>query len=155
MSINHDLPKVKIYPPVVVTSTLAFGLLLQFMFPLPIFTSPFLKGVGGMIALASLLLIWWNTVSFEEAGTPHDPLSSTSNLVLHGPHEYSRNPTYLAYLLLVFGVALWTGTPWLLITDVVQYFVLLHALIIPEEHYLARKFGERYQRYAKRVRRWL
>lgn len=155
MSINHDIPQVKIYPPVVVTAIIAIGLLMQLLFPLRTFDSPFLRGVGFMFVLVAIAILWWSDVTFKNVGTPSDPLSSTNDLVQHGPHAYSRNPVYLSFILLTFGIGLWVGTAWLLVLDVVQGFILEKLIIIPEEHYLSRKFGERYKRYCEKVRRWI
>ncbi len=155
MSINHDIPQVKVYPPVVVTVTIAIGLLMQLLFPLHTFESSFLRGVGFMLVVGSILILWWSDVTFKNVGTPADPLSSTADLVTHGPHAYTRNPVYLAFMLMTFGIGLWVGTVWLLLLDVVQGFILERLVIVPEEHYLSRKFGERYKRYSEKVRRWL
>nr|MDQ3398205.1 isoprenylcysteine carboxylmethyltransferase family protein [Deinococcota bacterium] len=53
------------------------------------------------------------------------------------------------------GIALWFGLTWgLLLLPVV--LVLIHYLVIVrEERYLERKFGEAYGRYRARVRRWI
>ena len=152
---HHDVPQVKIYPPVVVAAAIAFGLLMQFLFPFPLIALPFLKGIGFMLTLAALLLIWWCTTTFRNVGTHTDPTHPTLDLINHGPYEYSRNPVYLSFLLLTFGIGLWVGTLWLIILDIVQYLVLDRAVVVHEEQYLSRKFGERYKRYCEKVRRWL
>ncbi|MFA6006582.1 MAG: isoprenylcysteine carboxylmethyltransferase family protein [Candidatus Paceibacterota bacterium] len=152
---HHDVPHVKIYPPVVVTATIAFGLLMQFLFPLPVIASSFFRGIGFMLTIGAMLILWWSDVTFKNVGTHSNPTRATTDLVITGPHEYSRNPMYLAFLILTFGIGLWVGTLWLIILDIAQYAILDYLVVIPEEHYLSRKFGERYKRYTEKVRRWL
>jgi len=152
---HHDVPHVKIYPPVVVTATIALGLLMQFLFPLRLLNVPFLRGVGFMLTIGAIAVFWWCDHTYKHAGTASDPVYATTDLVIHGPYEYSRNPIYLSFLILTFGLALWVGTLWLFVLDIVQYFILDKFVVIPEEHYLSRKFGERYKRFCERTRRWI
>jgi len=152
---HYDIPHVKIYPPVVVTATLALGLLMQFVFPLELIGGSFIRGVGFMFTILALLIIWWSDFTFKKVGTSSNPTQATTDLITDGPHEYSRNPVYLSFLIITFGIALCVGTIWLIILDIVQYFVLERAVILHEEQYLSRKFGERYKRYCEKVRRWL
>ena len=152
---HHDMPQVRIYPPVVVAATIALGLLMQFLFPLQSLDAPFLKGIGFMLTLGALAILWWSDVTFKKVGTDADPTRPSTDLIIHGPHEYSRNPVYLSFLLLAFGIGLWVGALWLIILNVVQYFALERMIIVHEEAYLSRKFGERYKRYCEKVRRWL
>lgn len=94
---------------------------------------------------------------FFKAGTtvhPHCPEKS-SRLVAHGIYRYSRNPMYLALLLLLIAWSLHLG--WLLAPLGWGLFVLwiTRFQIRPEERTLERLFGDEYRAYCRRVRRWL
>lgn len=91
------------------------------------------------------------------AGTtvhPHCPEKSC-RLVAHGIYRYSRNPMYLALLLLLVAWSLYRG--WWLAPLVWALFVgwITRFQIRPEERVLARLFGDQYRAYCDRVRRWL
>ena len=92
---------------------------------------------------------------FKRAGTTVKPFGSTTALVAEGPFSLSRNPMYLGMLLLLIGVAIGMGsvTPWV----IVPIFVwrIRKDFILPEERKLRAAFGEEYEAYARRVRRWV
>lgn len=95
--------------------------------------------------------------SFFQTGTtisPHTP-EKTAKLVTGGLFGFSRNPMYLAMLLVLVGYALGRGNP-LGLLPVVAFVIIIEAVQIrPEEAVLEEKFGEDYRAYKRRVRRWL
>lgn len=88
-------------------------------------------------------------------GQPTDPGHPTSRLVRTGVFAISRNPLYLAAVLIFSGVALALNILWALVALVVSIVLCHYVLIVPEEEYLAAKFGREYEQYAASVRRWL
>jgi protein-S-isoprenylcysteine O-methyltransferase Ste14 len=84
---------------------------------------------------------------------PHRP-SKVSTLVTGGLYQYSRNPMYLALLLLLLGWGLYLGNAFntLLAAGFVYYMNTFQ--IIPEEEVLKDRFGKEYQKYCVLVRRW-
>ncbi len=78
-----------------------------------------------------------------------------TTVVSDGPFRYSRNPMYVALMLIQIGVMLTSGMGWALILPVPTFLVLHYLIIVPEEHYLQATFGETYTDYQHRVRRWL
>lgn len=108
----------------------------------------------GLVALGIALIVW-AAGPFRRAGTtmvPHEPPSA---LVTAGPYRFSRNPMYLANLMILAGVALVLGAPLALILLVPFREVLLRLFILPEEAVLERELGQPYRDYKARVRRWL
>ena len=79
----------------------------------------------------------------------------TATIVSAGPYRFSRNPIYLAMLLLQGGVAIWANSLWFGVGAALTYGLLSWGVISREEAYLERKFGERYLSYRARVRRWI
>lgn len=107
-----------------------------------------------LVALAVALFIW-AALAFRRAGTtivPHEPPSA---LVERGPYCWSRNPIYLADLMILAGAALIFGAPLALVLLVPFREVLLRLFILPEEATLERDLGPPYRVYKARVRRWL
>ncbi len=93
---------------------------------------------------------------FFRAGTSVDPTlpSRTSTLVTNGLYGFSRNPMYLALLLILLAWGIWLGNAFntLLAAGFVAYMNRFQ--IIPEEEALTKLFGKEYLRYCMNVRRW-
>ena len=67
----------------------------------------------------------------------------------------SRNPLYLGSVLVLMGIALALNVLWALVMLLLSIILCHYILIIPEEQYLAEKFGDEYKEYAASVHRWL
>jgi len=78
-----------------------------------------------------------------------------SALVTSGVYRYTRNPMYLALLLglLAFGALL--GNVVSLVLSAAFPLYIQRFQIRPEERVLRSLFGQEYERYAQRVRRWV
>lgn len=92
---------------------------------------------------------------FSRHGQPTDPGHPTSKIVQTGIFAISRNPLYLASVLVFLGLALGLNMGWALITLFISIILCHHILIVPEEKYLMAKFGQEYERYVSSVNRWL
>jgi protein-S-isoprenylcysteine O-methyltransferase Ste14 len=78
-----------------------------------------------------------------------------SSLVDTGMFAHSRNPLYLANLLLFGGLAV-VHNGWAMYLIVVPFFVFAYICIVAaEEQYLNGRFGVVYAEYCRRVPRWL
>jgi len=108
----------------------------------------------GLVA-AGIVLIVWSALAFRQARTTIAPHQPPSALVETGPYRFSRNPIYLADLIILAGAALILGAPLALILLVPFREVLRHRFILPEEVVLERDLGPAYLDYKARVRRWL
>ncbi len=85
------------------------------------------------------------------------PGGATRVVLDRGPFglSRSRNPLYVG--LIVFDIALallWPST-WALLLVPVGTVAVFWGAILPEERYLAAKFGAEYDAHRRRVRRWL
>jgi protein-S-isoprenylcysteine O-methyltransferase Ste14 len=119
--------------------------------------SAWLKPLAIVLFIAGLLLAAAAVTSFITHKTTINPLapSRASHLISRGVYAYSRNPIYLADLLLLIALALWLGNPVNMIGPVLFVAFINQFQITPEEQALARLFGEHYAAYRARVRRWL
>jgi protein-S-isoprenylcysteine O-methyltransferase Ste14 len=96
-------------------------------------------------------------LSFTQSKTtvnPHKP-NKANVLVVSGVFQYSRNPMYLSLAMILVGGAFWLNTLWVVLPIVGFVVYLSYFQIKPEEAALTEKFGEEYQNYCARVRRWL
>jgi protein-S-isoprenylcysteine O-methyltransferase Ste14 len=76
-------------------------------------------------------------------------------LVDTGMFAHSRNPLYVANLLLFLGLAI-VHNGWAMYLIVLPFFMAAYYCIVAaEEAYLRGRFGEAYEDYCRRVPRWL
>lgn len=106
-------------------------------------------GVGG----AALALWCVLTFAFVGRGTPV-PFDPPRRLVVRGPYRFVRNPMAIGVALVLIGAALFYQSVVLL--GFTGLFVLtIHLFVVwYEEPTLRRMFGDEYEAYARRVRRW-
>src|SRR5262249_20687635 len=72
-----------------------------------------------------------------------------------GPFRYTRNPMYVALMLLYVAGVLAIGNVWVAILLLPVFLALHYGVIIREERYLKAEFGGQYEEYQGRVRRWI
>ena len=105
--------------------------------------------LGCALVVGSIVLGGW---AVRTAG--HESLDRPSTLVSNGPYAYSRNPMYVAWTLLIIGIAVVRNTIWLL-ASVPFVVIATHWIIRREERELEERFGETYRCYMKSVPRYL
>ena len=97
----------------------------------------------------------WAIAHFRPRGQDEKPWTPTTAIVGAGPYRFTRNPMYLAMVLLCVGVGIFVASEWILALTPLCALALWWFAIRPEEAYLEEKFGEGYLAYKRRVRRWL
>lgn len=115
------------------------------------------SAVGGIVAIAGLVVCGLTVRAFRRARTTVDPTrpERASTLVTGGLFAVSRNPMYIGVALVLVGWGVWLAHPVALLLPLV-FVVYLDRLQVPrEEQALAAAFGDEYARYAREVRRWL
>ena len=134
------------------------SIVLQFIFPfsLPqgIFGQAFIPS-GIVLIILGIGFIVLARREFARYGQPTDPGHPTNRVVKTSVFAISRNPLYLGSVIVFLGIALAMNLLWTLVTLLVSIIVCHYALIIPEEKYLAAKFGEEYKEYTTTVHRWI
>lgn len=110
-----------------------------------------------LIAGAGLAIDLVSMAAFFKRKTTVNPLtpSKTNTLVIEGLYRFSRNPMYLGMLLILIGWALWLGNIINIIPIFLFIWIINEAQIKPEEKALQELFGDDYDAYCKRVRRWI
>ncbi len=111
--------------------------------------------LGVVLAACGGVLLAWSFRRFWAAGTSVVPVKPTTALVIAGPYRFTRNPIYLGVLALYAAVAFSFRLVWPLLLVPVVIWVVNAYVIAREERYLGAKFGDEYQQYCARVRRWI
>ncbi|MBK0400748.1 isoprenylcysteine carboxylmethyltransferase family protein [Limibaculum sp. M0105] len=110
---------------------------------------------GWLVIAAGVALMIWAALEFRRARTTIVPRAEPAALVEGGPYRFSRNPIYIADLVILAGWVLTTGQPLglLLLWPLARVFE--RRFILPEEAMLESRLGEGYRAYRARTRRWL
>lgn len=122
-------------------------------------TLPALAGArpfGLIVIIAALLLMFAAMAQFRRANTQLLPNSETNNaLVTGGLFGITRNPMYLGMVVLCIGGALWMERALMLASPFLMFAVANWVFIPFEEAKMRRQFGQAFDAYTKRVRRWI
>lgn len=109
------------------------------------------------LALFGIFILALTVLRYFRRRTTIQPnkLDQMSTLVTDGVNRYSRNPMYLAMLLLILSAGLYWGTFLVLIAAPAFVMVINKMQIELEEEALEAIFGQDYLDYKQRVRRWM
>ena len=106
-----------------------------------------------------LIVASWITIAalaaFRRAKTTVIPHQQPSALITDGIFRLSRNPIYLADVLILLGVSLIWGSLIGLMMTVTLTLILDRRFIQPEEARLAAVFGDEFEVYRGLVRKWI
>ena len=103
----------------------------------------------------SLLILALSFREFARAKTSVRPDHRADALIQTGPFACSRNPLYVAVVLLILGIGVWVNSTWIWVMVAPLVLVMNTAVIVREERHLEQRFGREYTDYKKAVRRWL
>jgi len=157
METRKDNPGIKVPPPFIYAGLFILSFLIQrirpmdasaFHTPMAIVLSVLLAGAGTVFGLVAIR-------QFIRAGTSVLPVKPASSLQTGGLYAVTRNPMYMGLLLLYAGLALRFGNWWTLVLLPLLVYIMQSYVIRREEAYLLRRFGEQYEAYRKKVRRWI
>ena len=115
------------------------------------------NGLALVLVLTGMGIDLFCAIGFLRARTTVNPLNPKNSLALVtvGAYRLSRNPMYVGQTLVVLGWAVFLNSAWGLLGPVAFVLYLNRFQIGPEERILKEKFGEEFDAYARRVRRWL
>jgi len=142
-------------PPLIYLAAILVGVGLDLVWPLRWLPAGTAVWVGVPLVILSLALFVAAIRQLKKARTPVRGNKPTTAIVQSGPYRFSRNPIYLAFSLLVLGIACWVNSVWLLGTLILAVLLMSMVVIPREERYLARRFNPEYLQYRAKVRRWL
>ena len=111
----------------------------------------------GLIPLATgVVLLLWCVRAFYAAGRGTlAPWTPPDELVVTGPYRVSRNPMYIAVVLVLWGWAAAYRSRSLAIYALAIMLAFHLRVVFGEEPWLARAHGVKWVRYSAQVPRWL
>jgi protein-S-isoprenylcysteine O-methyltransferase Ste14 len=106
--------------------------------------------IGVLLAIIGSII---NLMCFNSFANNPNPLNTK------GIYKYSRNPMYVSGLLVFSGIVL-MGFENGIVSYIFIFFFLIwilstHYMVIMEERFLTKKYGDEYLEYKKKVRRYL
>jgi protein-S-isoprenylcysteine O-methyltransferase Ste14 len=111
-------------------------------------------GVGLLLAGGALVAETTARFALQGRGTPA-PWAPPERFVERGSYRFVRSPMYLGVILLILGQALLLGREILFAWAVVAWLIFEVSLVTWEEPGLRRRFGDSYDDYRRRVKRWI
>ena len=142
-------------PPVIFATALVLGWLLNRVVPVPLLPRAVAPWAAGVLVVVALAIAAAALREMRRARTAVDPYRPSTALVCTGPFARSRNPLYVALVLLSLSIAAMFNALWCALLLVPAVVVLSRGVIAREEAYLERRFGDDYRRYCAATRRWL
>ena len=113
------------------------------------------RGIAFVLVILGLLVDGVAVASLRRKGTAPEPWKPTSAIVDTGLFAMSRNPIYIGFNLTYVGFAVAMDSAIALCLFLPVLIIIERFVIVREEAYLERQFGETYRQYKKKVRRWL
>ena len=110
-----------------------------------------------LLCAAGLCVMLAGVVSFRQAQTTVNPLKpeTATALVTSGVYRYTRNPMYLGMLVVLLAWAVFLASPAALAGVLGFWWYIGRFQVRPEEKALAALFGNSFNDFTTRVRRWL
>ena len=136
---------------------ISVGLMIMFWLFAPLykpFSYPY-NLIGIALFLFGMGMAFLIAIQFKQVGTNIRAFQKPDILVTNGLFSISRNPIYLGFVIALVGVALTLNNLSSLFVAA-AYFVIADRWYIPsEETAMAEQFGDQYENYKQRTRRWL
>ncbi len=115
--------------------------------------APVRRVVASLLFLAGAMLAGAALAKLDLATRVGLPREATP-LKTDGVYRVSRNPMYLAILMIHAAALVYAPGPWTIGPALVS-FAIHHRIVLAEERFLGERFGEAYAAYRRRVRRYL
>ena len=109
-------------------------------------------GVG--LGFCGLLVLIASLVSFGNSFRVGIDVDRPDKLITTGIFAVSRNPIYVGFALVLIGQFL-VFPNWVPLAYLVGGCLLFHRQVVREEAFLRRNYGQEYEQYCARVRRYL
>jgi protein-S-isoprenylcysteine O-methyltransferase Ste14 len=155
MNSSDDHPDIIARPPLIYAGAVLAVFLLRWVWPLPMTHTTFAYVAGAALIVLGFAFGIPGRIALAKASTHVDPMRPTTTVVQTSSYRFSRNPLYVGLTVVFIGMGLIANTAWVFVILIPLSIAMHIGVILREEDYLERKFGEPYRRYRERVRRYL
>lgn len=145
----------RLIPPCFVLLLIVFMMILHNYLPILTIIPAGYRRIGSMLLLPGLWMSFSASRQFSREKTSIDTFGEPEKLITNGWFRFTRNPIYLGYASSISGVWIMTGSLSPLV-GIIIFFLVSNLYYIPyEEHAMNIRFGSEFEKYKKRVRKWL
>lgn len=116
---------------------------------------PLFSIAGIIFIILGFALDFYSLFTLRKHFTTVMPTKAASNLVTSGPFSISRNPIYLGNTIITLGLTLLFQSFWYLLFGLLAAIITNEIVIKREERHLLEMFGDAWENYTHKVRRWL
>jgi protein-S-isoprenylcysteine O-methyltransferase Ste14 len=143
--------------PWVFVLTYLVGVALEYIRPTTMLrdTAPVSTIAGAVLFSFGAVIAGCGLVIFRKARTTTVPGQPSAKLVTWGPYRFTRNPMYVGLTLAYLGEAGLLKQIWPIVLLPLTIAYLNWTVIPVEEARLQEVFGNEYEKYRSRVRRWI
>ena len=146
----------RLYPPVWFLTLVCLQIVLVRNLPSLLHLPTWLQHGGVVIGVIGLGVMVAALRAFRIHHTTVLPFENTSErLIESGVFRLSRNPVYLGEAIMLAGIALRSGQLWPWVALPVFIIGINRSVIAWEERTLRDRFGDQFEHYCRRTRRWL
>ena len=150
-------PGVYIPPPLFYVLIFIVGLILQNKIPIAdaLFQLRSIKVLGIIFLIIAAFFLARSLRQFFQSKNTVILIKPASSLQKTGIYGISRNPMYVGLAVVYLGITCFIGNWWNIILLPLLILIVQEYVIKREEKYLALEFGQQYEEYRSKVRRWL
>ena len=145
----------KLIPPFLLLISALIMVILHFTVPYQILISSPYNYFGIILIILGLAVAQKVRHDFAKIDTEIHTFKIPRQIVTNGLFKYSRNPIYLGFVAILIGLNIVLGsfTPFIIVLSFI--FITDYWYIPFEEKNRKNQFGQEYEKYMKKVRRWI
>ena len=157
MKTKIDNPGVHVPPPLLYVLIFFISIYIQKAAPLSalFFDTNLASVLGVLFSMTGVFITLPALVKFFKTKNTLITFKSANSLQTTGIYSITRNPMYLGLLTIYIGIAFFEGNWWTIMLIPFVILMITYLVILKEERYLERAFGDSYVDYKQRVRRWV
>ncbi len=150
-------PGVYVPPPLFYVITFIAAVLIQGKIPLSDVQFQLrITKIGGItLLIIALFFLFRSLRQFFLSKNTIILIKPASSLQTTGIYKISRNPMYVGLAIVYLGITCLIGNWWNIILFPLLLLIVQEYIIKREEKYLELEFGQDYEEYTRKVRRWL
>lgn len=124
------------------------------LFLAPSYLPQTLVAVGVILGFIGDILFAVSVITMKDSWRAGIAENDKTEIITSGIYSISRNPAFLAFDCVYIGLLL-ISFNWVLLIFSAFAVIMLHLQILQEETFLSKTFGEEYNAYKNKVRRYL
>lgn len=150
-------PGVYVPPPLLYVLTFVIAIVIQKKISLPdkLFHLIITKAAGVLFLIIAIFFLVKSLRQFFLTKNTVILIKPASSLQTSGIYGMTRNPMYVGLAILYLAITCFIGNWWNIILFPLLLIIVQEYIIKREEKYLQLEFGQEYEEYKTKVRRWL